>query len=72
MRIVDSWSGGASALRRHHYRVVEEDGRYRLELQVGEAWTVLETGHLVAQRIAELLIEEDRKRNVSELRRKSG
>lgn len=34
MRVIDSWEGGASPLRRWEYRLVETDGAIRLECRL--------------------------------------
>jgi hypothetical protein len=76
LRVIDSWTGGATVYHQISYRLVEDEitGETRLEWKQAEenedCYSQVEKGtHTVARKIAQILLEEDRMRNVVELKR---
>lgn len=75
LRIIDSWTGGATAYHQVSYRLIEDEttGETRLEWKQAEesedCYSPVERGtHTIARKIAVILLEEDRMRNVVELK----
>lgn len=69
MIIIDSWTGGASAYRQFHYRVISTpDGGYVLQVQDSEGvedWSIAGDQHKVAQGIARVLLEDKKERRLA-------
>lgn len=78
MRIIDQWSGGATSYNQVSYRLSETStGDYVLEWKQKSddddshysPVTSSSRLHRIARKIAELLLEEDRMRNVVDIKR---